>query len=83
MGGATYAKCNVCGQPRQNNPCLLCASMIRGGPKTDWDYEIDHVLHDETALLLGGPHPTTKRRWKALQEGFSTSSDVSWARLSE
>ena len=81
MAGATYAECNVCGQPKQNNPCLLCASMIRGGPKTDWDYEIDHALHDETALLLGGPHPTTKRRWKALQEGFSTSSDVSWARL--
>ncbi|MDA7846237.1 hypothetical protein N9A87_04235 [Euryarchaeota archaeon] len=83
MVEGAYAACHVCGQRKEESPCLLCSSMIRGGPKTDWDYEIDQTLHDEIAEKLGGPHPNTRRRWNFLQDAFTDSKEVNWARLPE
>jgi hypothetical protein len=55
--------------------------MIKGGPKNDWDYEIPHLLHNEAADILGGPHSSTKQRWKSLKEHSSTSPDADWMRM--
>ncbi|DAC30921.1 MAG TPA: hypothetical protein HA356_06630, partial [Candidatus Poseidoniaceae archaeon] len=83
MVEGAYAVCHVCGQRKEESPCLLCSSMIRGGPKTDWDYEIDQTLHNEIAAKLGGPHPNTRRRWNSLEDAFTDSKEVDWARLDE
>ncbi len=81
MTGRNRNKCDVCGRKKPVSPCELCASMIRGAPKTAWDFEIPEMLHNEVAASLGGPHPNTKQRWKALERAYQASDDVNWARL--
>ena len=83
MTGRIRNKCDVCGRKKPTSPCELCASLIRGAPKTAWDFKIPEMLHNEVAVALGGPHPNTKQRWKALQRAYESSEDVHWARLPE
>lgn len=57
--------------------------MIKTRPKGDWDYEIPHLLHDEVAERLGGPHPNVRRRWKAFKTQFSKPGDIEWAKFDD
>lgn len=72
--------CTVCGEKKAIAPCALCASMMKGAPKRDWDYEIPYSLHEEVAESLGGPHPNAKQRWNAFKRHFSTPDHVDWAK---